>query len=139
MEVIVHASPTLEGTALRALRGDVVATVLEDGAVLLDLESKYFYALNATGWSIVQHFEAGSFLAAVDDYARASGAPDDGSVRTFVAALESFGLLEPTIAAGEGDPPAAPPVWTPPTIERQPEPLQRVLVSAFDPSVPLAE
>jgi hypothetical protein len=29
--------------------------------------------------------------------------------------------------------------WAPPTLQKQAEPLQRVIVSAFDPSVPLAE
>ena len=38
------------------LRPDVVATVLEDGAVLLDLETKYFYSVNPSGWAILQLF-----------------------------------------------------------------------------------
>ena len=47
-------------TATWALRPDVVATVVEDGAVLLDLESKYFYSVNATGWAMLRLFEAGA-------------------------------------------------------------------------------
>ena len=39
------------------LRPDVVATVLDHGALLLDLQSKYFYQLNPSGWSIVQLLE----------------------------------------------------------------------------------
>ena len=30
-------------------------------------------------------------------------------------------------------------VWTEPTIEKQKEPLQRIMTSAFDPTMPLAE
>jgi hypothetical protein len=71
--------------------------------------------------------------------ARAWGAPDDGSVAVFVTQLCEYDLLEP---AGELD--AQPEVawsgrWTAPTIERQAEPLQNIMVSAFDPSIPLAE
>lgn len=131
--------PPLEDTATLGLRSDVVATVLEDGAVLLDLQTKYFYALNASGWSIVQHFEAGSTVSTVEAFARACGAPGDGAVRAFVAALDAYGLLETASAPGDSGAQATPATWVAPTIEQQPEPLQRVLVSAFDPSIPLAE
>lgn len=123
-----------------ALRGDVVATVLEDGAVLLDLQSKYFYALNGSAWSIVQCLEGGSALGDVEAFAQTCGAPGDDGVRRFVAELEAHGLLESVDEAGPAQPlPASRAPWTTPTIERQAEPLQRVLVSAFDPSIPLAE
>ena len=35
-----------------AFRPDVVATVLDDGAILLDLETKFFYELDATAWAL---------------------------------------------------------------------------------------
>ena len=135
----MRVSPDFVDTATLGLRSDVVATVLEDGAVLLDLQTKYFYALNPSGWSIVQHFEAGSTTATVEAVARSCGAPDDGAVRAFVSALDAYGLLETTSAPTDSDAQAVPGTWAAPTIERQPEPLQRVLVSAFDPSIPLAE
>lgn len=122
-----------------ALRGTISAAVLDDGAVLLDLESKYFYALNASGWAITQAFESGASVDDVHRLTRAWGAPDDGSVAAFVTRLREYDLLEP---AGSLDASLEAPwdgSWTDPTIERQAQPLQSVMVSAFDPSIPLAE
>jgi hypothetical protein len=50
-------------------------------------------------------------------------------------------LIQPTAMNGTdhsqiGEAPVA---WEPVKLERQAEPLQRVIVSAFDPSIPLAE
>ncbi len=123
-----------------ALRPDVVITVLEEGALLLDLESKYFYSVNSTGWSIVQRFEAGSSLRAVTEQSRDWGAPDGDleSVRLFVDVLRKDRLVEASGAIGESQ--IAPPSsWIRPVIEKHKDPLQRVMTSAFDPSVPLAE
>jgi hypothetical protein len=122
-----------------SLRDTVSVGVLDDGAVLLDLESKYFYVLNATGWALTQAFESGASIDDVRRLARTWGASDDAGVDAFVAQLQGFGLLE-SGAAGD----AAPDVsftrqWSTPTIERQAEPLQNVMVTAFDPSIPLAE
>jgi hypothetical protein len=135
--VLVHTSTST--SSLMSLRSTISAGVLDDGAVLLDLESKYFYVLNAPGWAITRMFESG---ASVDDVLRAAdrwGAPDDASISAFVAQLQEFDLLEP---AGSPEAAAAAPwsgPWTAPTIERQAEPLQNVMVTAFDPSIPLAE
>ena len=132
-------SENLNGSAY-ALRPDVVATVLDHGALLLDLESKYFYLLNPSGWSMTQLFEAGATLDHVIERCRAWGAPEDDldGVRSTVAQMISEGLLEPGVAgvANDGEAPSA---WEPVLLERQAEPLQRVIVSAFDPSIPLAE
>jgi hypothetical protein len=135
--VLVHTSTST--SSLLSLRSTISAGVLDDGAVLLDLESKYFYVLNGTGWTITRLFESG---ASVDDAQRAArlwGAPDDASVATFLAQLREFDLLE---AADSPEAVAEAPwsgPWTTPTIERQAEPLQNVMVTAFDPSIPLAE
>lgn len=135
--MLVHTSTS--NSSLMSLRSTISAGVLDDGAVLLDLESKYFYVVNATGWAITRLFESG---ASVDDVLHAAdrwGAPDDESICAFVARMREFDLLEPA-----GSPEAAAQVpwsgpWTTPTIERQAEPLQNVMVTAFDPSIPLAE
>ena len=100
MNLNLNESPTQE---MLSLRPDVVATGLDAGAVLLDLDTKYFYALNASGWALVQLFEAAASFDEARAFALACGAPD-----------------------GDG-------------VERQAEPLQQVIVSAFDPSIPLAE
>src|SRR5215203_2539373 len=122
------------------LRADVVATVLDHGALLLDLESKYFYLLNPSGWAVAQLFEDGATVDHALDRSRAWGAgeADLDAVRNQVKRMATERLLEP---AGsplnvQGDGVAN---WEPVTFERQPEPLQKVIVSAFDPSIPLAE
>ena len=129
----------IEGATPLALRSDVVATVLDDGAVLLDLESKYFYALNRSGWALIQLFETGS---TVDDVIRRcrdwSGGNGRADAEQVVAFLVEEGLVEPCPGPVTAD--VEPPrPWTKPTIEKQAEPLQKVIVSAFDPSIPLAE
>jgi len=125
------------------LRPDVVATVLEDGAVLLDLETKYFYRLNRTGWAIVQLFELGTTMDEVWAHCRSLGAPsaDDAAVTALITELSRDNLIEMSRVPNGGlpIPDTTDQPWSTPTIERQAEPLQRVIISAFDPSVPLVE
>jgi hypothetical protein len=122
-----------------ALRPTVVSTVLEDGAVLLDLDTKYFYSLNSSAWGIVQILENGASIESVLARCGAWGAgpSDRDAIVGVVAALIADGLLEegpesdhPVELDGE---------WTTPTVERHQEPLQRLMTSAFDPTLPLAE
>ena len=130
------------GQSALTLRPDVVATVLDEGAVLLDLQTKYFYALNPSGWAVVQLLESGTTASAVQACCARWGAPADDAARAFVESLHAFGLLEAADASLEPvDATAieAPSPWSQPTVERQAEPLQQVIVSAFDPSIPLAE
>jgi AcrR family transcriptional regulator len=122
------------------LREDVIATVLDYGALLLDLESKYFYLLNPSAWAVAQLFEEG---ASVDHaVARASdwsgGANAEAAVREMVARMTAEGLLQPTDAPANAQGEWSG-TWEPVRFERQAEPLHKVIVSAFDPSIPLAE
>lgn len=122
------------------LRDDVVATVLDYGALLLDLDSKYFYLLNPSGWAVTQLFEDGATFDHALDRARVWGASDadvDG-VRVSLDQMVAERLLEGSDSAANS-PGAAPERWEPMRFERQAEPLQKVIVSAFDPSIPLAE
>ena len=122
------------------LRPTLVATVIEDGAVLLDLDSKYFYALNQSAWAILQLCETA--CAAPEDIlerCKLWGANDQSQIRNFLLDLLSHAIVEPG-AEREGLPDVRfHGVWTPPLIERQAEPLQTIVTSAFDPSIPLAE
>jgi len=135
------------GDRTYALRPDVVATVLDHGALLLDLESKYFYLLNPSGWAMTQLFESPASIADVVAACRTWGAPatDIDGVRTTVEQMITERLLEPTPSNGaavNGSSPTSTLTgieWEPVKMERQAEPLQRVIVSAFDPSIPLAE
>jgi hypothetical protein len=122
------------------LRPDVVVTTLEGGAVLLDLKTKYFYSVNESGWAITQLFETGATRADVHARSTAWGANGTlDSVTAFVERMVDEGLVT------AGDHPAPPAEssftgdWTPPAVEKHKEPLQRVMISAFDPTLPLAE
>ncbi len=125
-----------------ALRSDVVATVLGDGAVLLDLQTKYFYRLNSSAWTITRLLENGATLTEILMHCHAAGAgpDDDPSIVALFERLEAERLVSPTSdePAGTGETPA-PTIWHTPSIEKQAEPLQKVIISAFDPSVPLVE
>lgn len=122
------------------LHPEVVSTILNEGAVLLDLRSKFFFSANATAWAVVQMFETGatpeSVLAAAQDW----GAQTDlGEVKNLLDQLLAEGLVEQV----EETPPPLPLVtvtsWQTPTLEKHREPLQRIMVSAFDPGMPMAE
>ena len=143
----MQSTESLSRNGKLALRPEVVATVLDEGAVLLDLETKYFFALNGSAWAIVQLFESGASLDEARSLASDAGAPHDETVDQFLDRLCDYGLVEPMTgdglptpasgAMGAADAPRVP--WCTPTIDRQSEPLQAVIVSAFDPSIPLAE
>jgi len=119
----------------------VVSTVIDDGAILLDLETKYFYRVNASGWAIAQLLENGATLPHVIDQCRRWGAEEhqNSTISDFIELL-----LKENVVAATHDTPDDSAVefagtWTPPSVERQAEPLHRVIISAFDPSIPLAE
>ena len=123
------------------LRPDVLSTVMESGAVLLDLTTNYFYSVNDSGWAILQMYESGTTSERVQAQCQAWGAgqQDREEIDRFIALLAEDNLL----AATEW-PPAEGPIafkgpWAPPTIDKGPEPLQRIMKSAFDPTLPLAE
>ena len=122
------------------LRPTLVATVVEDGAVLLDLDSKYFYALNESAWAVVQLFEttAASVDAVLAQCAR-WGADGDDAVRAFLEQLLKERIIEEGVSADPLPQIAYTAQWSPPTMQRQAEPLQNIVTSAFDPSIPLAE
>lgn len=123
------------------LRESVVVTVIEDGAVLFDLESKYFFRLNQPAWAIVQLFECDpATIDEIDKTAQQWGAqPGDSSIQSLVAELKEHGLVVAAPAGGvRGDFHFAGP-WSEPRMECQKEPLQKIVTNAFDPSVPLAE
>ncbi len=132
-----------------AFRTDVVASELEDGAVVFDLESKYFYQLNSTGWAIAQMFENGATLEAVHAQCRVWGASDEdeSAIDEVVETLLNEGLISDSDDGWDIDysddesarDEAFSALWIRPSIQKLSEPLQRIIVSAFDPSVPLTE
>jgi hypothetical protein len=140
---------TEPGGKTLTLRPDVVATVLQDGAVLLDLETKYFYSVNPSGWAIIQLFESGATVEQVGTQTRLWGAPSapDAPTMAFLEILKGDRLIVPAdeeLSASPGPVDTTPGVpcngpWSSPSIEKHKEPLHRIMTSAFDPTLPLAE
>ncbi|MBI3785911.1 MAG: PqqD family protein [Deltaproteobacteria bacterium] len=123
------------------LRPDVVGTVITDGAVLLDLETNYFYETNATGWAILQMFEAGTTREHVLDQCRrwGAGATDADALGKFLETVGADKLIVPSDWPPVTAETSLEVTWVPPTIQKAPEALQRIMKSAFDPTLPLAE
>ena len=122
------------------LNPDVVSSTLEGGGVLLDLTTKQYFALNESGLAIWQHLEDGGRLDAVYGAADAGRA---GVIDTFVSALLEHRLASPAAAApgASADAPAfAPPqAWDAPTLVPHGRPLSQVILSPFDPTIPIPE
>lgn len=121
------------------LNPDVVCSTLPEGGVLLDLDTKQYFALNQTGLSVWQWLEDGGSLpqlrSALDEAASAD-------IDAFAAALIELGLAlsEPTPQAPDPSAtfaPASP--WTAPSVTPHGRPLAQVILSPFDPTVPIPE
>ena len=122
------------------LRPDVVSTVLNDGGVILDLRSKFFFSANSTALAIVQMFESGATPAEVLEASRKWGANGDTpAVNRVIEQIISEGLVEPANALAGAAPDISVTSWVLPVLSKHNEPLQRIMVSAFDPGMPLAE
>ena len=132
---------TQASTEILVLRPDVVVTTLEREAVLLDLETKYFYSVNHPGWAITQLFESGATRIEARDRAVAWGAGngDLGPITEFIERLVTERLVTRAEERLPGEEVRFEGTWSAPTLQKHREPLQRVMVSAFDPTLPLAE
>jgi hypothetical protein len=129
----------------------VIHTELEEGAVLLHLESGLYYSLDAVGLEIWRQIEGGR---RVEDIARAVTERFDvqhdaaeAAVVSFVEQLARERLVIP--ADGDLARADAAPAGVPGPVERKPfalpalikhdEPLHQVALHPFDPQLPLAE
>ncbi len=123
------------------LRPEVVASVIEHGAVLLNLETNDFYEVNPSGWAILQMFEGGADCEQVRRRCQAWGAAaDDPAVTRFLDVLIGDRLvIRSEWPASDAEITLQDGAWSAPTIEKAPEALQRVVRSPFDPTLPLAE
>lgn len=132
--------------SIYALRADVVATVMGEGAVLLDLRSKYFYSANGPAWGIISAFEMGARAESVRTacVAEGKGLLEEGMFLELMEQLLAEDLLEARGVGAEeaewdGAVLALASGWGRPELVKHKEPLQRIMMSAFDPTIPLAE
>jgi hypothetical protein len=127
---------------------EVVCTELEDGAVLLNLETRLYYSLNDVGleiWRLVDGAEGGPDIGQ-----RLTGRVEVEPERAketasrFLEELERERLVVP----GDPAPSPAPPLgdgsaqrrpFAQPVLVKHDEPLHEVATSPFDPQLPLAE
>lgn len=130
----------------------VVCTVLEEGGVLLHLETKYYYSLNRTALALWLHLESGGADPAGALAARFPEAIGrEAALAAFLGQLTAERLAEARDANSPGTPGAGaaaaePPLalapdaaWEPPKLTRHDAPLNQILSNPFDPCVPLAE
>lgn len=124
---------------------DVVCSPLQEGGVLFDLATKQYFALNSTGLLVWQYLEDGGTLDGLEralHSANGSGTNGDFGLARFVEALSEHGLtVEGAEANGEAAAPslALPPSWEPPNVTPHGRPLSQVILSPFDPTVPIPE
>jgi hypothetical protein len=135
------------------LNPDVVCSPLDDGGVLFDLATKQYFALNASALAIWKFLEDGGSMDAVESALQSapSGAPASRladptiSVRKFAQALVDHELA--TLAPGAGSITETRPMaltdlprpWVPPSLAPHGRPLAQVILSPFDPTVPVPE
>ncbi len=124
-----------------ALSPHVVVTPLGEGALLLHLDSKFFHSINRPGWGILQLLEAGTtrqnIMSNCTDWG--AGEHDRAAIENYLDELISNDLAGNFDGKTTGQQAQFSGDWAAPTIERHDEPLERIVTSAFDPSVPLAE
>lgn len=133
---------------------EVVCTELEDGAVLLNLETRLYYSLDRVGldiWNLIDSVDNEEELE--DRLMQSYEAGDDSPQELVTAFLERL-QSESLVVASEGEVdessssrspmPAHPPEGprgplTAPLLSKHDEPLHEVPLHPFDPQLPLAE
>lgn len=127
----------------------VVCTELEDGAVLLNMDSRLYYSLNNSALDIWRVLGAPTEPNDIVRRLTAHLDADDGTADTvaaFVKDLEQERLVVTADAQEDGSGTAATPVagaepgsFVAPELIRHDEPLHEVQISPFDAQLPLAE
>ena len=134
-----------------AKSSDVVETVLEDGAILLNLETKFYYSLNNTGykiWQLIDNVNSSQELIEniLSDYDSQQSEINE-NVSDFLKELEEQKLVTAadtanTISNSEIsniDEPSEKKSFQRPELIKHDEPLHEVVQNPFDPQLPLAE
>lgn len=131
---------------------EVVCTELEEGAVLLNLETRSYYSLDRVGldvWNLIDSVDSAAELA--DQLAQGYEVGEEDPRALVEAFLERL-RSEALVVASEGSPEPAPSYssppdpsggtkgpLTPPLLSKHDEPLHEVPLHPFDPQLPLAE
>lgn len=121
------------------LNPDVVCSTLPEGGVLLDLDTKQYFALNQTGLAVWQFLEDGGSLAQLGSTLDTAATAE---LDAFASALIEHGLAlsEPMPQAADTNATfAASSPWTAPSVTPHGRPLAQVILSPFDPTVPIPE
>jgi len=115
-----------------------------EGAILFDLNTKQYYSLGASATAAWTHLENGGNLAdleaALAAVTQPAAGPDPYGLREFVSYLLGQKLVEPASPpATSGIAPELPATWSHPKVEPHGNPLSEVILSPFDPTVPIPE
>lgn len=126
-----------------AANPDVLFSDLGEGGILFDLNSKRYFSLNASASAAWSYLEAGGSLAELERSLRnAQPVPDTGDaygLGEFAAFLVREKLAEPGSATVAVPVPSLADAWERPRIEPHGNPLSDVILSPFDPTVPIPE
>ncbi len=132
---------------------EVVCTELEEGAVLLNLETRSYYSLDRVGldiWNLIDSVDGAAELAdrLVQSYEAGDESPR-ALVDAFLERLRSEALIVASEDVSEPAPSYASPPADPsegtrgpltvPLLSKHDEPLHEVPLHPFDPQLPLAE
>ena len=128
---------------------EVVYTDLEDGAVVLNMETKFYYSLNESGqtiWGLLESVQnEGELIDRLKDFYE-TGDDFTEPVKQFLGELEKEKLIvertgekqdEPSEKAQEAA--GKKKAFTKPEVIKHDEPLHEVVLNPFDPQLPLAE
>src|ERR1700722_4149595 len=96
------------------LRSDVVATVLNNGAVLLDLQSKFFFSANSSAWAIAEIFEFGATQGFVLGASQrwGAGAEHQPAINELIQQMVKEGLIQPVNEMASPNQGSGVKVWT---------------------------
>lgn len=132
---------------------EVVYTDLEEGAVLLHLETRFYYSLNEVGQSIWRLLDSAEsledMLRRLEEEYEVDRQLAEESVSKFLQELEREQLTLPRREAGSERPHQGSASAPAPSKQKRPfvepelikhdEPLHEVVMNPFDPQLPLAE
>ena len=119
---------------------DVLFSDMGEGGILFDLNSKQYYSLNPTGVFVWNYLESGGDLGVLETTLSAES-------KGVASGLQPFAkfLVQERLAAHDGaqiaaaNAPTVPSPWQAPRIEPHGNPLAEVILSPFDPTVPMPE